>query len=78
MSRMTEEVTLGAGRKHSGPTSNSSSHWAWYWQNREKAPRSALSGSAQMRLATSRWIMTVMDWKQPASSSLVITGVVML
>ena len=37
-SRRTEEVTLGAGMKHSGGTSKSSSQWAWYWQYREKAP----------------------------------------
>ena len=36
--RSTEEVTLGAGRKQSGGTSKSSSVWAWYWQNTEKAP----------------------------------------
>ena len=36
--RSTEEVTLGAGRKHSGPTSKRSFGRVWYWQNTEKAP----------------------------------------
>ena len=78
VSRTTAEVTLGAGRKQSGGTSNKSSQPAWYWQNREKAPQSELPGAAQIRRATSRWIITVTDRKHPASNSLVITGVVML
>ena len=36
--RTTADVTLGAGRKHSGPTAKSSSGAVWYWQNTEKAP----------------------------------------
>ena len=75
---MTAEVTLGAGKKQLGGTSNNSSHWAWYWQKRENAPQSGSPGEAQIRFATSLWIITVMDLKRLLSSRRVSTGVVIL
>ena len=50
----------------------------WYWRNREKEPPSAEPWGAHSRRATSRWIITVMDPKQPASMRAVMAGVVML